>query len=219
MKTEELIKQLSDEQTPATLTSPMAQTARKPLFRTLLWWALHLAILILCVALMGYRHDLDLQLQSPAFLAETLLCFAIMATASAASSWLALPDAGGKAWLRWLPIPFAAGLALLLIARTIMIWSHGGNFDGSSHMDCTIEIIEIALLPSLITFFMMRKAAPTRLYWAGGLASLSGLALGYLVLRLVEPTDDLLHILLWHLLPMLFCAALGAIIGRYTLRW
>ena len=80
-------------------------------------------------------------------------------------------------------------------------------------MDCALCIGSVAMLPSLLLFGILRRGATVRPMQAGIFAVLAASAIGCLTLRLSEANDSLAHLLLWHYLPTLIFAALGAVIG------
>lgn len=54
---------------------------------------------------------------------------------------------------------------------------------------------------------------------AGFIAVIAAVSVGAITLRLAEPNDQIAHLLVWHYLPSVFFASLGALLGRYLLRW
>ena len=62
-------------------------------------------------------------------------------------------------------------------------------------------------------------ALPGALASAGLLAVIAAVSVGAITLRLAEANDEIMHLLSWHYLPSIFFASLGALLGRYLLRW
>ena len=63
------------------------------------------------------------------------------------------------------------------------------------------------------------RFASTHPYSAGSVALLAAFGIGALSLRLAEPTDSIMHVMLWHYLPMLSVAILGLWLGKLVLKW
>jgi hypothetical protein len=68
-------------------------------------------------------------------------------------------------------------------------------------------------------FVLLRKGASIRQLQAGSFAVLTATAIGCLTLRLSEENDSIMHLLQWHYLPTLLFAALGALAGKWLLKW
>jgi len=76
-----------------------------------------------------------------------------------------------------------------------------------------------AIVPAALIFALLRKGASVRPLRAGSFAVLAASGLGCLTLRLSEANDSLVHLVDWHYLPTLLFAVIGALVGRYLLRW
>jgi hypothetical protein len=84
---------------------------------------------------------------------------------------------------------------------------------------CVYKTASIAAAPGVALFIMVRKAAPLRAGWAGLLAVLATAAVGVLGANTICPNDRPLHMLLWHVAPLMLFAAIGAGLGTWLLRW
>jgi hypothetical protein len=81
-------------------------------------------------------------------------------------------------------------------------------------------LIGLLSLPCLTALcFVMRRAAPTRLRWAGFCAGLCAGAIAMGVYSLHCPESGLAFIATWYTLGMCLPAALGATFGPLLLRW
>jgi hypothetical protein len=75
-------------------------------------------------------------------------------------------------------------------------------------------------LPCLLALcFVMRRAAPTRLRWAGFCAGLLAGAISMLVYVMHCPETGVAFVATWYTLGMCLPAALGAALGPRLLRW
>jgi hypothetical protein len=68
-------------------------------------------------------------------------------------------------------------------------------------------------------FFVMRRAAPTKLLQAGAWAAASSASVGLLYMHLVCPYENTLHLLIWHFLPLAGLSFAGSITAKKALAW
>lgn len=212
--TQQLINQLSKE--TAKLT-PLGC----PIKRSIVWL---IPMLVWCgvfFAVWGARPDLAIKWSEPLYIAENITALLAALTALIAANTYAYPDCAGKSWIKWLPaIPLIGFLYSIYIE-----YSHMPNpkpmVDAmlANRVECPLEILLFALGPAVILVTMIKKAATTHLKTTTFLAILSVTLLAYVFQRQIELTDDIPHIITWHLLPILCLSILGASIGRWVLRW
>ena len=86
-------------------------------------------------------------------------------------------------------------------------------------MKCTLCIALLSLPPALFMSWQIRRMASVRPRLAAMNAFLAAFAAAALALRLSEPADSMMHLVIFHYLPMLAAAALGSLIGRRIFRW
>jgi hypothetical protein len=212
--TKQLIQDLSAQATTVKMVRPQRYAA--------LLLAL-LSVYAMCAQcwLEGFRPDLALQLARPLFVMELLLLTAMLTSASVASAYAMLPDGAQHKTLMQLPYLFSGGMLALVIfqlflpndARMVMS-------DATSHThECTEYIAYASLLPAALIFGLLRKGASVMPMQAGLLAVIAAVSVGAITLRLAEANDEIMHLLTWHYLPSIFFASLGALLGRYLLRW
>jgi hypothetical protein len=212
--TKQLIQDLSAEAKPVKLVRPQRYAA----FLLAL-----LSIYAICAQcwLEGFRPDLAIQLARPLFLVELLFLAAMLVSSSVASVYAMLPDGGERKTLMRLPYIFSGGMLGLVIfqlflpqdARMVMS-------DANSHAhECTTYIAFSSILPAALIFGLLRKGASVMPMQAGLLAVIAAVSVGAITLRLAEANDEIMHLLSWHYLPSIFFASLGALLGRYLLRW
>jgi hypothetical protein len=214
METHTLISQLSSE---VTVSRPL----RPPTY-----WALWLfaALVIYGIAaqfFLGLRPDLMLKFFHPAFTAELLLLAMITITSSYSAILAMYPDAAGRKLLLRLPYVSLVLFTCLMVSQILMqnnALTHvfTSNIAG---MACTLCIAAITILPSALLFWIQRKGASVLPLQAGAMAVLAASALGCIALRLHEPTEDVLHLIVAHYLPTILFALIGAQIGKWALKW
>lgn len=212
--TKQLIKELS---AGATAVKPL-RPRRYALFLLAL-----LSVYAFCAQcwLGGFRPDLAIQLARPLFIIELLLLVAMLASAAVAAVYAMLPDGAQRQTLMRLPYMFTAGMLTLVMFQLLlpqdarMVMS-----DAASHtLECTEYIAVSSLLPAVLIFGLLSKGASVVPMQAGLLAVIAAVSVGAFTLRLAEANDEITHLLIWHYLPSLFFASLGALIGRFVLRW
>jgi hypothetical protein len=191
------------------------------------YWAVRLLVVLVvyaagCQLFLGLRPDLEEQFARLLFVLETLL-LALLLITSAISSVLAMyPDAYQKQ--RLLKLPYAVfalllgliGFQLLMPNDARMVIPEG---TGIHAIECAICIASVALVPSALIFALLRKGATVRQLQAGSFAVLAASAIGGLTLRLAEENDSIMHLVQWHYVPTLLFATLGALVGKWLLKW
>lgn len=214
MDTKSLIEQLSREAPPERQLRPPSYFA----VRLLLVMA---AYAVLAQLFLGVRPQIATPLARPMFVLEIVLLAALACTGAIAAILAMYPDAYRKAWVFRLPyVVFALLVAMLtfeLFAQHDLrraIPQPGGH-----GMECALCIATTSLIPSALIFGLLRRGASVHPLKAGSFAVLAATGLGCLVLRLSEANDSPSHLIDWHYLPTLLFAAVGALIGRYLLRW
>ena len=90
---------------------------------------------------------------------------------------------------------------------------------GQTWRICPLRILIIAAPLYAAVLVVMRRAAPTRLALTGAAAGLFAGAVGATIYGLYCQETAAAFVALWYSLGIVACAALGALIGRYLLRW
>lgn len=190
------------------------------------YWALRLLAVLSVYAFgaqlfLGLRPDLMAQFTRPLFALETLLLTFLLLSSAVASVLSMYPDAYQKPQLLNLPYAVFAllvglvGFQLLMPLDPLMVMPEAGLHA----MECAICIASVALIPSALIFALLRKGAPVHQLQAGAFAVLAASAIGGVTLRLSEANDSIMHLVQWHYVPTLLFAILGALAGKWLLRW
>ena len=207
MKTEDFIKNITQE------------GARKPFpapYKVILIWIL--TIIVYFSALLtfyGFRPDIAEKITGPAYLFEIIIMFITMILSICASAWLALPDINQKSWIRFIPLITFSFLIIVLLYGVIT----NGTVSLTEclrvqHYDCIILVVMYSLIPGGIIFYTMQKAASLHSSWAGAMAGLAASSSGYILLRLIEESDDPGQLIVWHVLPVIFVMFISMILGK-----
>jgi hypothetical protein len=204
MRTDDLIVDL------ASRAAPVAVLAR-PGARFVAWWLVSIACALFAVMAFGPKPQLHEYLGQPEFVAIAILAGWTAALAAAASLVLAVPGAERLPVLRSTAVALA--LAWLLIAIGATVRSGNGLAGAADWPICYIRVVAIGLIPTIVLFRMLRRAAPLRLMWTGTLALIAGLATGALAVQFICPVDNPAHSLLGHVGPVFSIALIGAFVA------
>lgn len=169
---------------------------------------------------LGLRGDLTAAMGGPIFWIKSGYTAAFAILGGFATLTLARPD-GRIAW-PWVAL---GSLVLLLIAAAaVQLWQAApGEMStlvlGGSSLVCPWYILALSLpgLAALLT--ALRRLAPRNPTWAGLAAGLLAGGTGAWVYSFHCGENGLMFLSLWYTLGMLAVAALGALLGRYLLRW
>ena len=210
-----------------TLIASLSSEAHAPVVvRTPAYWS-GLLITVLAVygvvaqLTLGLRPDLAMQFNRPLFALEIGL-LAVLLLASIVASVLAVyPDAYQKPKLLILPYVLLLFLLGAVISQLFMPIDMRMMMPlPSAHaMECAICIGSVSLIPSALIFALLRKGASVHPFQAGSFAVLSAGSIGCLTLRLAEANDSIMHLASWHYLPTLIFASIGAVFGKWLLKW
>jgi len=90
---------------------------------------------------------------------------------------------------------------------------------GQTWRICPVRILVIAAPIYAAVLWVMRRTAPTRLALTGAAAGLFAGAVAAAIYGLYCQETAAAFVVVWYSLGIVACAALGAVIGRYLLRW
>jgi hypothetical protein len=215
MKTEQLIDQLTEKLKPVRVAKLRAGAA-------LLWT---LALLGLCLALIsviGVRPDLR-SATIPARIACGLLGSVVLLIGAVAGFIrLLIPARPAPVWT----VPSLILGALLIAASSVATY---GSLGASSLNDwagldasgwrCTGTLTLFAFLLSLPMILAARRYAPTELAKAGLFLASAAVSGAFAILLVHCPSDDLVHVVAYHLIPSTLLAAGASTLLARTLRW
>lgn len=212
MKTEDLIRTLAVDATPV-------QRLLHPGCRALIWLAISTAYVAGFVAVMGLRPDIAAKLAEPRFLVEVGAAYLTSMMAAAAAFCAGCP--GRPIWERFAPLPFLAIWLASLGEGCWRDWLRSGPDALALQPDffCFQMILLVSIVPVVLIFIMVRRGAPIAPIATTGLATLAAAALAAAGLRLFHPQDASVMLLVWQFGSVAILAGIGALFGRYLLRW
>ncbi len=176
--------------------------------------------IILISVTLGFRPDLWLAMQGPAFWMKWGYTISLSAGAIYATARLARPDPGSlrRLWLIALPVLVLAALGLgELISTPRSEWL--AMWLGHTWTKCPWLVLALAMPIFVGLLWSFRQMAPTRLRAAGAAAGLAAGAFAATVYCLHCPEVSAIFVLTWYSLGILLAASLGAVVGPRLLRW
>ena len=213
MKTDDLITML------ASGADAVGQHALQRRYSLALGWSLSFTMLLMLI-LLGVRPDIAEAVHLTMFWMK--LAFPSLLLIGALLATVRLSRPGVR--LGHVPLAVAAPvIAVWLMSAMVLLNAAPAERQqlifGNTWMSCplTIAALSVPLFCALI--WAMRGLAPTRLALAGAAAGLLAGAGGALIYALHCPEMGAPFLGIWYVLGMAIPAAIGAVIGPWTLRW
>jgi hypothetical protein len=169
---------------------------------------------------LGLRSDLAEAVLTPVFWIKFGYGTALAMTGFFMVRRLAQPGLSGRR-----PLIAAAcifGVAALLGAIQIGLspaQAREALIMGSSAFRCPLYIVALSLPFLVVNIVTLRSLAPTNLPLAGFAAGLMAGALGAWVYAFHCGEEGLPFLAIWYTLGILFVGAIGALLGRFAMRW
>ncbi len=179
-------------------------------------WLLLVALVIGVAMAASLRHDLK-TLGQPLHLLELATLLAAATAAASAAFHGAVPGRDGRR-MAWLALVLSVASAVLLLAEPAVPSS--GSPAVQSGLQCALCVTMFGLLPWVAILVAVRRGAPLEARTTGALAGLAAFVVGTAAVRVACPIDDSLHVLAWHMIPVLVWTTLSAALGAVWLaRW
>jgi hypothetical protein len=204
------------------LASDLRPTSRMDLPMRLFGWALMGALVaaVLMLAWLGLRPDMDGAMSTMMFWSKFAYTTAFTALGGLAALRLARPGGSMARIAAWI-VGLVALMGLLGIGQMLIM----GPTEmrrltiGSSALLCPFYIVALSAPIYVATVLAMRRAAPTNPTLAGFAAGLlsGGAATWIYAFHCTE--SGMPFVAIWYTLGVLAAAGLGALIGRFALRW
>jgi hypothetical protein len=213
MKTDDLIAALSTDLEPA------------PRHAVVLRLVIALGVgIILSSALMmlwlGPRPDMMPAMATPMFWMKLAYALSIAAFGFGLIDRLARPGGRGGVFrlLLFVPLAFMIAMALYRYAQAPPE-RHMAMLLGGSWQVCARNIAILSLPVFVALFWGLREFAPTRLTAAGAVAGVLAGAVGTFIYAFHCTESAAPFVAIWYTLGMAAMGALGAVLGRFLLRW
>jgi hypothetical protein len=133
---------------------------------------------------------------------------------------LAQPGRGVGVWVAFLAV-LLVGCAMT-VGGSLASTAEGERMfalTGGTFPVCAVIIPTMAMPTAAVLFLWLRKQAPTRPSLAGLAAGVLAGALAAMAYALNCPVDSAAFVATWYPLAISACAAVGALVGRFALRW
>jgi hypothetical protein len=185
--------------------------------RTVLWAGFAVACVCFGTYALGVRSDLALKLHDPSYLVEGAALLMSFALATRSAFQLSVPGVERGRLSRMLPLAMLLGWALLIAIRGARGMNEASFTPVSSGSSCAFRMTFLAFAPTLWLLFMLGQAAPLRPGWTGLFALVSASALGMLGTQALCVKDAAMHLLYWHVGPVLIAGLVGLCLGELFL--
>ncbi|MDE1901366.1 MAG: DUF1109 domain-containing protein [Alphaproteobacteria bacterium] len=179
-----------------------------------------LAVYIALIFATGFRSvrpDIAAALAQPLFDGEIASLILLVLSSVYAAILLGYPDRYQKP--RVMRAVTASGAVFILVLAAEALRPGQPMHVSMAGVHCLLCISGLSLLPAALLFVRLRRMATVAPGLAGMLCALCAFAVGALILRLSEPTDNIAHVVVWHYLPMLGISFGGFWLGRRVLKW
>jgi hypothetical protein len=211
--TDELIAKLAAEVKPV----------RSRAMERLLLGAVLVSGLVAALAMLmwlGMRPDMATATETMMFWTKFSYTLGLAGLGGAATLVLARP--GGRTSWPWLG---AIGLLAVVLVGAFgqMAWAGPGRMMplviGDTFLIGPLRIMILALPILLAAMLALRRMAPTRPALAGFAAGFMAGGTGAWIYSFACPENGIMFLALWYTLGVLLVAGLGAMLGRFLLRW
>lgn len=129
--------------------------------------------------------------------------------------------AGRLGWALWLALSAIAWLAMMAAHETMTAppGQMAALWLGQTWTVCAARIMVFSIPTFAASFWYLRRMAPTRPILAGGAAGFFAGAVGAATYGLYCQESAAAFVVAWYTLGIAVCAAIGAGLGRWLLRW
>jgi len=213
MKTDDLIEALAGRLEPASPRAPLAWLA--------LWVAAGVAVSFLVMVLWrGLRPDLHVAMTTPMFWSKFFYTLMLGAAALWLAERMGRPGAKVSRPARALQA-VVLGFIALAVGRYMAADEPARHslLMGHSAMLCPWCILVLSLPILAGALYGLRRFAPTRPTLAGFAAGLAAGGAGAFVYAFSCNESGMPFVAVWYTLPVLLAGLIGAVAGRFTLRW
>lgn len=212
MKTDDLIRALNAD-------AEAAPARQRPVWM-LAFLAAVMAAAVMFYSTLGPRSDIGHAAHTMRFLFKFVFTIVLLASALPLARMLAVPGArpGRTAlWLLAAPLLMAGAIALEMTTIPFDGWMP--RLIGHNMPVCLAAIPLIGLGPLAIFIVLLRHGAPTRPALAGAVAGLAagGLAATFYAAHCTD--DSPLFVATWYTIAIAALTVLGALAGRFFVRW
>ncbi len=208
-KTDDLINSLSNDLSDIKLMA-------HPMKRVVPWFIIAIIYLGGVVSVFDVRSDSAVFFTNANSLFELTLVACMSASAAVCAAWLCIPDMRGQKWMIGVPTCLFVMLALWL---GLKVAYEPHNFSGFNFHKCITEGIIFGLIPAIFLILLTVKGKTTRPVWLAFMNAASIGGVGYIGLRITCASNDVGHVLSYHVLPYIVFGVIISLIARRIYRW
>lgn len=211
MRTDELINLIAEDAAP--------RRPLKMIFALLAGLGVLVALAIF-VFRIGPRPDFAAAAETPRFLFKFVVTGLLAIGALGAALKSGMPGAPARGWLAILvlaPVLLLGGAAIELAVLPRDLWL--ASLVGHNARFCLTLIPLMAIGPLVCLLIALRQGAPTRPALTGALAGLAASGIAATLYAANCNDDSPLFVAAWYPISTFLMVALGALIGRFMLRW
>ena len=165
------------------------------------------------LALSGIRSDLQNVVLTPSFIIQSLVLLMLAVLSTVAAMQMSIPSLKKS-------VPQNIVLSTLVFWGITLIYllvNSNSPFAGWG-FSCAAEIAANSIAPSIVIFYMIRKAATLNRFSTGWLTLTAGAAFGAMATQLSCSSLDAFHLLVWHAVPVVAIGLCGILIGKNILK-
>ena len=187
---------------------------KKPesLFAKILKWMI---INILCVgsglAIFGFREDWVNLFTNPLNLLQNILIIFSVISSGFAAFTMARPGQLNKKTIPFILLPFLLWLGLLILKIFISGFNPAMFFKIS--LMCIKDILIFGMIPSFALIFFIKDGIVLKRGFFGLFATLASFGIGAWASQFTCHSNDPVHILTWHFLPLVVLSYLGVFLA------
>ncbi len=213
MRTDELIAALAADTRPVSSAVPQRRLAAAAAFGASV-------ALILVLTWLKLRPDLGAAMGGGFFWVKAVYTAALGAAAFRAAERLGRPGvSAGTAWRVLGVVALAFIVAGAIQFAGLPADGRVPALRGGSWTVCSLNILILGAPMTMAALFALRGLAPTRPARAGFAAGVFSGGVAATVYGLHCPEATVVFVSLWYTLGIAACGLLGALVGRWALRW
>lgn len=168
----------------------------------------------------GLRSDIGTALESGRFLFKFVFTTALAASAGTVLFRIGRPGVSVRTWAMGLFLPVALIAGAAMFELTVLPGSSWeAHMVGHNARLCLTIIPSLSIAPLACFLYAMRCGAPQHPALAGAVAGLAAAGIAGTFYAANCDDDSPLFVMLWYPIAIAAVAAVGALVGRYVLRW
>ncbi len=184
--------------------------------RFALWLAIEVAVLLRAMTVTG--NDFAMKLRHPPYALEIGFFAAAALILAAMALKASIPGREVRPWQTALAVALVLGGILMLFAVPMQTEMPLSQFV-SVGSRCALETCTKAILPWIALWWAVRRGAPGDGRAAGAMVGASAMLFSFAIMRIACPIDEPLHLITWHLGPVIAVTLISTLAGAFWLRF